>query len=105
MPNVKKKKKKVFLSQPGHFFQLGDEAGVQFIKTMETVRHYTIFEMDHPRDLRSFFWSPPTELVLAEPEDEPPIISGSEENGDAVRAPYKYHGKYFTWKIPVRIVQ
>jgi hypothetical protein len=65
---------------------------------MEMVKYYTIFEMDHPRDLRSFFWSPPTEPVLAEPEDEPPIISGSEENRDAVRAPYKYHGNYFYWK-------
>ena len=84
----------------GHVFQLAEESRqpTQYTKTMKQFQRYVSVTMQHSTDLDPLFEKPAKEPVIAEPDDLPPIISGSIKGGDAVRAAPQSR-KYIDWKF------
>ena len=76
----------------GHVFQLAEESrkGNQFSQTLEALQHYATIEFEYAKDLAPLFETPSKDVILAEPEDFPPMSS------DGVTRVTRDNRKYIT---------
>jgi hypothetical protein len=84
----------------GHVFQLAEESRQpnQYTKTMKQLQSYVSVVMKHSTDLDPLFAKPAGDPVISEPDDLPPIVSGTVKGGNAVRAEPRSR-KYIDWKF------